>query len=186
MLSTGGSWLICDTTYESRTTYWNKYVTHMNECIRVHWPPVIYRWVVSHIWRMHVKHMMKKICQTHEWVYPRTLREMLPISGSNPCQTHDETIMSHIWMSVSACIEKCYLQVGRVTHMNNPCRIHDLSLVTHMNESCRKYGRVISHTWMSHVARKDESYHTHEWVMSHVWTSHVTHENGLCYTYEYV
>jgi len=59
-----------------------------------------------------------------------------------------------------------------------------------MNESYHTYGRVMSHTWMSHVTHMTESCHiipwkrhvTHmnesfyifQWVMSHVWIRHVT------------
>jgi len=62
---------------------------------------------------------------------------------------------------------------------------HTLSRVTHMNEARCAYERVVSHTWMRHVAHMNESCYTHkgvihvylvtaqscqryEWVMSHI------------------
>jgi len=47
-----------------------------------------------------------------------------------------------------------------------------------MDASCHTHGCVMSHTWMSHVARR-----THGWVMSHTWMSHVTHMDELCHTH---
>ena len=55
-----------------------------------------------------------------------------------------------------------------------------------MNESCQKYGWVMSHVWLSHVTYTNESCHTYEWVISHIWMSHATRMNQSYHTHGWV
>ena len=60
---------------------------------------------------------------------------------------------------------------------------HVIQRCTHVNESCHTYRWVMSHIWMSHVARMNESCHVYMWVLSHIWMNHVTYVNESCCTY---
>jgi len=53
-----------------------------------------------------------------------------------------------------------------------------------IEEWCRTYAWVMSHTWMSQVSRVNESCRTHGWVISHMWMSHVAHLSESCRTCE--
>jgi len=80
-----------------------------------------------------------------------------------------------------------------------------MSHVARMNVSCRMYEWVMSHIWMSHVARPHSQlcqqgcvwkcvlsyiWMSHgpgyEWIMSHIWMSHVARMNESCRTYDWV
>jgi len=61
-----------------------------------------------------------------------------------------------------------------------------MSYVIYMNEWCRTYEWVTSHTWMRHVTRVKKLSHTYERIMSRIWMSHVANVNGSCRTCECV
>jgi len=64
-----------------------------------------------------------------------------------------EWVMSHIWMSHVAYMEKA------MSHMW-------MRHVAHMNQSCRTYKRVM---YTSHVAHMKESCRTYECILSYIW-----------------
>jgi len=84
----------------------------------------------------------------------------------------------HIYVYIHVCmymLESCRSYGWVTSHIF-------MSHVTHMNESCRTYECVMSHIWMSHVAHLNEACRTYGWVMSHIWMSHVAHMNKSCRT----
>jgi len=56
------------------------------------------------------------------------------------------------------------------------------SHATRANESCRTYGRFISHVRIRHVTRTNGARHKCEWVMPHIQTNHITFTNGSHHT----
>jgi len=62
--------------------------------------------------------------------------------------------------------------------------------VIHMDESCRTYGWVMSHIWISYITHMEQSWHTECWIFE--WSAgcmsmrQVTHVNESCDTLESV
>ena len=63
--------------------------------------------------------------------------------------------------------------MSHVAHMNASCHVYEwaanerdiLNLGTHIDESCRTYGCVMSHTWMSHVTHVNGQLPANEWAV---------------------
>ena len=91
---------------------------------------------------------------------------------------HDSCIEWHARMS------RAYWVVSHILMMCDSHVCDTLSHVAHAtrkDESCRICEWVMSHMWMSHVARV-------KWVMSHMWMSHVMCDKliHICDSYSYV
>ena len=170
------------------------HVTHMNESCHAndasnHTHEYLMkkdRFIMSRIWMSHVTYMNES-CPKHEWV------------------------MSHMWMV------RFMHMMRQITHTNTSWRktyssfqAYEwvksqvwMSHVADMNESCHKYGWVMSHTQMHHRERQidhgtqtNETFrtyetsfmghvtHTRKWVMLHISMKHVSRTNESCHAYE--
>ena len=146
--------------------------THMNESCRT------YERAMSHIWMSHVTyvlmHKMRSptahldlsavrtyVCHTYESGMSRTWTtydwDQSPFGMSDNTHINESrrtalfSFIRETWMSHMANLEECaQLCVSHIwiTHKN------DMSVrsATHMNESCCRYGWVMSHTWTTHIA----------------------------------
>jgi len=155
------TWLICVSQRESR------YVT----CALRRCGTLSHSWL---IWVSFVTHMTH-MCESR--YVTCALRRCSTLSHS-----HKWHIISHIYMShvVTWLVYMCNVRISHFTYKWGMCGWG----VSRNYEACHVCEWVMSHVWMSHVARMNGSCPTYEWVMSHMWMSHVTHMNESCRTYE--
>ena len=88
----------------------------------------------------------------HEWV-------MSPFFNGSQCMSHVTHESCYTWTIHVITIYEAYCTCEWVIH--TICNI-----VTYIKKPCHTYKGIISHTWMSHVAK-------YKWVVSHVWIRHV-------------
>jgi len=166
---------------------------HMNACCQ------LYKWVMSHLWMIHVSHMNEMYERGWSGGH-HPLRPVIVLCLRHPrkkdrkemnesCLTYEWAI-SHVWaLSLIWTSHVTYEWV--MSHMNAPRHTHTNTVthrekavarghvwighVSHMDKSC--------HIWMCYVTHMNTSCHTKEWELLHIWMCHVSLMNESCHSW---
>jgi len=155
-------------------------------------------WVVPHIWSSHV------VERSYVWMSHVThMNETCHIYERDMSHIWTRHVVPHIWRShVLHINETCQIWIRPVTYH---CVLSQMFPTSRSHVTCVSYGRVMLHTWMSHVTHShmavfyctriplfvirimarvshmDESCCTSEWVMAHIyiWMCFITHVSNI-------
>jgi len=166
------SWKPCDILVMRRVTHMNVSY-HKHECITSHEQ-------MCHVKDLDVScRPMNDSCHTSEGVTSKIwVRCWCHITNMNVSRLTHKCVMSKMWMCdgnlwmILVTYPKELRQKYEKTRKFETQLLHHFFIGDNKSNHHQKYKSIVS-LWMKHVININESWHTYWWVMSHIWISHV-------------